>query len=192
MRILPIALVDPPDDAAELIDRAHRSSAITHGAPECLAACAVYVLDRQAPGRWRARPPVRPGRRVRGGRGRLPPPRRSSSPRRAGAPAQPCRAEGPRLGDRLVLERLGRIRGALDLPGRRHRCGEVRQGHRYDRRHRRLGWPASTGAWTGQQAGSPGNGFTGCATETRLRRCSVRGEPVRTHERLHAIECSPR
>jgi ADP-ribosylglycohydrolase len=44
MRILPIALVDPPDDTAELIDRAHRSSAITHGAPECLAACAVYVL----------------------------------------------------------------------------------------------------------------------------------------------------
>jgi ADP-ribosyl-[dinitrogen reductase] hydrolase len=44
MRILPLALVDPPDDAAELIDRAHRSSAITHGAPECLAACAVYVL----------------------------------------------------------------------------------------------------------------------------------------------------
>jgi ADP-ribosylglycohydrolase len=44
MRILPIALVDPPGDAAELIDRANRSSAITHGAPECLAACAVYVL----------------------------------------------------------------------------------------------------------------------------------------------------
>ena len=44
MRILPVALVDPPDSAAELIDRAHRSSAITHGAPECLAACAVYVL----------------------------------------------------------------------------------------------------------------------------------------------------
>ena len=44
MRILPIALVDPPDDAGELIDRAHRSSAVTHGAPECLAACAVYVL----------------------------------------------------------------------------------------------------------------------------------------------------
>ena len=44
MRILPIALVDPPNDAAELIDRAHRSSAVTHGAPECLAACAVYVL----------------------------------------------------------------------------------------------------------------------------------------------------
>lgn len=44
MRILPIALADPPDDARELIDRAHRSSAITHGAPECLAACAAYVL----------------------------------------------------------------------------------------------------------------------------------------------------
>jgi ADP-ribosylglycohydrolase len=44
MRILPIALVEPPDDAAELIDGAHRSSAITHAAPECLAACAVYVL----------------------------------------------------------------------------------------------------------------------------------------------------
>ena len=44
MRILPIALVDLPHDAAELIERAHRSSAITHGAPECLVACAVYVL----------------------------------------------------------------------------------------------------------------------------------------------------
>lgn len=44
MRILPIALVDPPDEAAQLIERAHRSSAITHGAPESLAACAVYVL----------------------------------------------------------------------------------------------------------------------------------------------------
>ena len=44
MRILPIALVDPPNDAAGLIDRAHRSSAVTHGAPECLATCAVYVL----------------------------------------------------------------------------------------------------------------------------------------------------
>jgi len=46
MRILPIALVDPPDDAAELIDRAHRSSAITHGAPECLAARAAQVAHR--------------------------------------------------------------------------------------------------------------------------------------------------
>jgi ADP-ribosyl-[dinitrogen reductase] hydrolase len=44
MRILPVALVDPPAEASELIERAHRSSAITHGAPECLAACAVYVL----------------------------------------------------------------------------------------------------------------------------------------------------
>jgi ADP-ribosyl-[dinitrogen reductase] hydrolase len=48
MRILPIALVDPPDDADELIERAHRSSAVTHGAPECLVACAVYVLMARA------------------------------------------------------------------------------------------------------------------------------------------------
>ncbi|MBA4170665.1 MAG: ADP-ribosylglycohydrolase family protein [Chloroflexi bacterium] len=44
MRILPIALVDPSASTAELVDRAHRSSRITHGAPACLVACALYVL----------------------------------------------------------------------------------------------------------------------------------------------------
>lgn len=44
MRILPIALVDPTLDTAELVERAHRSSRITHGAPACLVACALYVL----------------------------------------------------------------------------------------------------------------------------------------------------
>ncbi len=115
-RIPPIALVDPADDAAELIDRAHRSSAITHGAPECMAACAVYVLvaRRLADGE-RDRPSAL-AVRLRRCRGRLPPPRGSGTPRRAGAPAGPCRAKGPRLGDRLVLECVGRLRGARDLP----------------------------------------------------------------------------
>ena len=44
MRILPIALVDPSATLAELVERAHRSSRITHGAPACLVACALYVL----------------------------------------------------------------------------------------------------------------------------------------------------
>lgn len=44
MRILPIALVDPGATTAELVERAHRSSRITHGAPACQVACALYVL----------------------------------------------------------------------------------------------------------------------------------------------------
>lgn len=44
MRILPIALVDPGATIAELVERAHRSSRITHGAPACQVACALYVL----------------------------------------------------------------------------------------------------------------------------------------------------
>ncbi len=44
MRILPMALVDPAASVAQLVERAHRSSRITHGAPACLVACALYVL----------------------------------------------------------------------------------------------------------------------------------------------------
>jgi ADP-ribosyl-[dinitrogen reductase] hydrolase len=44
MRILPIALVDPITTDAELAERAHRSSRITHGAPACQVGCALYVL----------------------------------------------------------------------------------------------------------------------------------------------------
>ncbi len=44
MRILPVALADPSLDIAELVERVHRSSRITHGAPPCLVACALYVL----------------------------------------------------------------------------------------------------------------------------------------------------
>jgi len=44
MRILPIALVDPIATTGELVERAHRSSRITHGAPACVVACALYVL----------------------------------------------------------------------------------------------------------------------------------------------------
>jgi ADP-ribosylglycohydrolase len=44
MRILPIALVDPTATTGELVERAHRSSRITHGAPACVVACALYVL----------------------------------------------------------------------------------------------------------------------------------------------------
>jgi ADP-ribosylglycohydrolase len=44
MRILPIALVDRDIDDAELVERAHRSSAITHGHPYAKATCALYVL----------------------------------------------------------------------------------------------------------------------------------------------------
>jgi ADP-ribosylglycohydrolase len=45
MRILPLALVaaDAPDDA-ELVRRAHLASRVTHGHPNCLVACALYVL----------------------------------------------------------------------------------------------------------------------------------------------------
>ncbi|MGI8998922.1 MAG: ADP-ribosylglycohydrolase family protein, partial [Candidatus Limnocylindria bacterium] len=44
MRILPLALVDPSASTSGLVDRAHRSSRITHGAPACLVVCALYVL----------------------------------------------------------------------------------------------------------------------------------------------------
>jgi ADP-ribosylglycohydrolase len=44
MRILPIALVDPAETTTQLVSRAHRSSTITHGAPACQVACALYVL----------------------------------------------------------------------------------------------------------------------------------------------------
>jgi ADP-ribosyl-[dinitrogen reductase] hydrolase len=44
MRILPIALAEPGAAPSELVEWAHRSSQITHGAPVCLAACALYVL----------------------------------------------------------------------------------------------------------------------------------------------------
>jgi ADP-ribosylglycohydrolase len=44
MRILPLALVDVPDDEAELVERAHLASRVTHGHPHCQVACALYVL----------------------------------------------------------------------------------------------------------------------------------------------------
>jgi ADP-ribosyl-[dinitrogen reductase] hydrolase len=44
MRILPIALVDPPDADAELVARAHLAGRVTHGHPNCQVACALYVL----------------------------------------------------------------------------------------------------------------------------------------------------
>jgi ADP-ribosylglycohydrolase/protein-tyrosine phosphatase len=44
MRILPLALVERDISDAELVDVAHRSSAITHGHPDAQAACALYVL----------------------------------------------------------------------------------------------------------------------------------------------------
>lgn len=44
MRILPLALVDVPDDDTELVERAHLASRVTHGHPKCQVACALYVL----------------------------------------------------------------------------------------------------------------------------------------------------
>ena len=44
MRILPIALIDVPDDDVELVRRAHHASRVTHGHPNCEVACALYVL----------------------------------------------------------------------------------------------------------------------------------------------------
>jgi ADP-ribosyl-[dinitrogen reductase] hydrolase len=44
MRILPVALVDPPDDDAELVRRAHLAGRVTHGATRCQVVCALYVL----------------------------------------------------------------------------------------------------------------------------------------------------
>jgi ADP-ribosyl-[dinitrogen reductase] hydrolase len=44
MRILPLALVEHEIAADELVEHAHRSSAITHGHPIAQAACALYVL----------------------------------------------------------------------------------------------------------------------------------------------------
>jgi len=44
MRILPIALVDAPADDAELVERAHLASRVTHAHPNCQVACALYVI----------------------------------------------------------------------------------------------------------------------------------------------------
>ncbi len=44
MRILPIALADPSLSTDELVAQAHQSSRVTHGAPTCLVACALYAL----------------------------------------------------------------------------------------------------------------------------------------------------
>jgi ADP-ribosyl-[dinitrogen reductase] hydrolase len=44
MRILPIALVEPPDDDTELVERAQLASRVTHGHPNCQVASALYVL----------------------------------------------------------------------------------------------------------------------------------------------------
>jgi ADP-ribosylglycohydrolase len=44
MRILPLALVERDISDADLVEHAHRSSAITHGHPIAQAACALYVL----------------------------------------------------------------------------------------------------------------------------------------------------
>jgi ADP-ribosyl-[dinitrogen reductase] hydrolase len=44
MRILPLALVERDLSDADVVDHAHRSSAITHGHPIAQAACALYVL----------------------------------------------------------------------------------------------------------------------------------------------------
>ena len=44
MRILPIALVDVPEGDAELVERAHLASRVTHGHVNCQVACALYVV----------------------------------------------------------------------------------------------------------------------------------------------------
>jgi ADP-ribosylglycohydrolase len=44
MRILPIALIEPPPDDTELVDRVHLASRVTHGSANCQVACALYVL----------------------------------------------------------------------------------------------------------------------------------------------------
>ena len=44
MRILPLALVDVPNDDGALVERAHLASRVTHGHPSCQVACALYVL----------------------------------------------------------------------------------------------------------------------------------------------------
>lgn len=47
MRILPIALVEAPQDDAELVRRAELASRVTHGHRNCQVACALYVLVAQ-------------------------------------------------------------------------------------------------------------------------------------------------
>lgn len=48
MRILPIALVDVPEDHVALVQRGHHASRVTHGHPNCEVACALYVLVARA------------------------------------------------------------------------------------------------------------------------------------------------
>ena len=47
MRILPIALVEAPQDDAELVRRAEVAGRVTHGHRNCRVACAIYVLVAQ-------------------------------------------------------------------------------------------------------------------------------------------------
>ena len=44
MRILPLALVDVPEEDEDLVERAHLASRVTHAHPNCQVACALYVL----------------------------------------------------------------------------------------------------------------------------------------------------
>src|SRR5687767_5619235 len=44
MRILPLALVDVPEDDTAVVERAHLASRVTHGHLSCQVACALYVL----------------------------------------------------------------------------------------------------------------------------------------------------
>jgi ADP-ribosylglycohydrolase len=48
MRILPTALVEAPADDAELAERAHLASRVTHGALPCQVACGLYVFVARA------------------------------------------------------------------------------------------------------------------------------------------------
>ena len=143
------------------------------------------------PLRWSTRPvtprssSTAPTARARSRGGRLPPPRGPRPPRRARAPAEPCRAARPRLGNRLVLERLGRLRPALDPPGRPPRRGEVRQRHRYDRCHRRRGGRHLLG--TGRVRGRHPHGMAGWTEEPGRDRGDTGGLPVRSTGRIRNL-----
>ena len=151
----------PADDAAELIDRVHRSSAVTHGAPDAWppARCTCSSPSALPMASVTAHPPWLPNR---GCGDRLRPPTRSrpaaalellaaipsgeagaGSWIRSGAPGTPSRATRP--------------------TGRPSWPASSRQGHRHDRRHRQRGGRRLLGTG-GVVWRDPRDGFMGCAT----------------------------
>ena len=136
MRILPVALVGRDLSPAQLIERAHLASRVTHGHPRCQVACAVYcvavvgLLRGQEPGKalaWALAENERLYHEERGLEAHL-------------VALEELRAwpgrQRARLRARFVLVRMGRVRGGGLVRGHDPAGRRLRSRHGYDRVHR--------------------------------------------------------